>query len=214
MLAMTRYQLALLGHSQRYAPAVVALLAVLAIQYTDRRSPLIPEFAVSAGGLLIVSCWLTVALLDIEDPVQRLVTLSHARGWRSIIGGSVLAVLACATGLTVLSELWALAVHRSASLSTLGIGLVVHLACALMGIAVGLPCSKLLVSRVGWTVVSALFFLGLVLLARWLPLANPMLRAMIDGTAPAGPVLVSCVAAVVLLGASATGVGMLVHRRA
>jgi hypothetical protein len=120
VLAMTRYNLALLGHSQRYVPAVVAYLAVLTIQYTDRTSPVLPEFAVSSGALLVVSCWLTIALLDVEDPAQRLVTLSHARGWRPVLAGAVVAVLACAVVMTAVSELWSVIEHRHAAASEVG----------------------------------------------------------------------------------------------
>ena len=65
-LAVARYNLALLGHSQRYLPASILLLGVLGMQYTERKAPVLPEFSVSAGALLVVSCWLTIALIDVS----------------------------------------------------------------------------------------------------------------------------------------------------
>ena len=88
---MIRYQLALLGHSQRYLPPVLLFLSLLAVLYNDRRAPVVPEYAVSAGGLFVVACWLTIALVETEDPVQRLITLAHARGQRRLILGVVAA---------------------------------------------------------------------------------------------------------------------------
>jgi hypothetical protein len=214
VLAVTRYQLALLGHSQRYAPAAGLYFVVMAIQYGDPRSPIMPEFSFSAGALLVTACWLTIALLDIEDPVQRLITLSHARRWRPILAGTVLAVLACAFVTTVISEAWAALVHHGTDTSTLLRGLVAHLTCALIGVAIGLPCSKLLVPRVGNTLLFAAVALCVVLLSSWLPLANPLLRAMAQEDALDAKLLVSGVSAVVLLAASTFVVGVVVHRRA
>jgi hypothetical protein len=106
----------------------VAYLAVLTIQYTDRTSPVLPEFAVSSGALLVVSCWLTIALLDVEDPAQHLVTLSHARGWRPVLAGAVVAVLVCAVVMTAVSEIWSVIEHRHALASEIGVGALAHLA--------------------------------------------------------------------------------------
>lgn len=212
MLALTRYYLALLGHSQRYLPALLAYLALCVILYADPRSPSLPLFGVSAGGLLVVSCWLTIALLDIEDPVQRLVTLSHARQWRRMITGAVFTVLACALVLTVITEVWSAIRSLKVQPAALGIGLLAHLACALTGVAIGLPCSRLLVNRIGWTVLAAVITLVVVLLAK-LPLVHPLLHALTDDEPVTGPLVLAVVTSVVVLGASFLAVSELVHRR-
>ncbi|WP_410634605.1 hypothetical protein [Amycolatopsis sp. cmx-4-83] len=212
MLAMTRYYFVLLGHSQRYLPALLAYLALCVILYADPNSPPLPLFGVSAGGLLVVSCWLTIALLDIEDPVQRLVTLSHARQWRRMITGAVLAVLACSLVLTVITEVWSALKSFKVQPSALGIGLLAHLACALLGIAIALPCSRLLVGRIGWTVLAAVITLVVVLLAK-IPLVHPLLHALTDEEPVAGPLALALGTSVVLLAASFSGVSALVRRR-
>ncbi|MEV6874964.1 hypothetical protein [Amycolatopsis sp. NPDC051128] len=212
MLAVTRYYLTLLGHSQRYLPALLAYLALCVILYSDPNSPPLPLFGVSAGGLLVVSCWLTIALLDIEDPVQRLVTLSHARQWRRMISGAILTVLACSLVLTVITEAWSALKSFKFQPSALGIGVLAHLACALLGIAVALPCSRLLVHRVGWTVLAAVITLIVVLLAK-IPLVHPLLHALTDGEPVGGPLALALVTSVVMLAASYLVVSVLVHRR-
>jgi hypothetical protein len=213
MIAITRYNLALLGHSQRYIPATMAFLFVSAMQYGDRSSPLVPAFSVSAGALLVVTCWLTVALIDVEDPLQRLITLSHARRLWPVLAGAVLTVLTCAFGLTVVSETWAVFVHRGGGLGELGLGAFAHLACACAGIAIGLPCSRLLIGRVGWSVLAALLVLIPVLLAPWIPLVHPMLRAMAAGADAGGPVLLGVLASALMLAVSTVAVGVVVRRR-
>jgi hypothetical protein len=162
----------------------------------------------------VVSCWLTIALLDVEDPAQHLVTLSHARGWRPVLAGAVVAVLVCAVVMTAVSEIWSVIEHRHALASEIGVGALAHLAGALLGIAIGLPCSRLLVSRVGWTMIAAILALEAVLLVRWIPLVNPMLSAMTSGRPAAGAVLLGALSSVTALALNAVSVGTLVHRRA
>ncbi|MFE5504410.1 hypothetical protein ACFQ73_17750 [Amycolatopsis japonica] len=214
MLAMTRYYLALLGHSQRYLPAILAYIAVNTVLYTDPKSPLLPQYGISAGSLLVVSCWLTIAMLDVEDPVQRLVTFSHARRWRSVLGGATLAVFGCAVVLILVTVLWSGLRTGGFTIGTFALGASAHGLCALFGIAIGLPCSRLLVPRVGWSVLAAIFALAAVLLVKWLPLANPLLRALTSQQPLTGPFIVAVVAAVSVLLLSATAVGYLLRRNA
>ncbi|MDX3191136.1 hypothetical protein PV458_22235 [Streptomyces sp. MN03-5084-2B] len=212
MFALTRYYLALLGHSQRYLPALLAYLALCVILYADPNSPPLPLFGVSAGGLLVVSCWLTIALLDIEDPVQRLVTLSHARQWRRMITGAILTVLACSLVLTAITEVWSAIKSFKVEPSALAIGLLAHFACAVLGIAIALPCSRLLVHRVGWTVLAAVITLVVVLLAK-IPLVHPLLHALTDDEPVGGPLVLALVTAVAMLAVSYFAVSELVRRR-
>ncbi|AGM02631.1 hypothetical protein [Amycolatopsis keratiniphila] len=214
MLAMTRYYLALLGHSQRYLPAILAYIAVNTVLYTDPKSPLLPQYGISAGSLLVVSCWLTIAMLDVEDPVQRLVTFSHARRWRSVLGGATLAVFGCAVVLILVTVLWSGLRTGGFTIGTFALGASAHALCALFGIAIGLPCSRLLVPRVGWSVLAAIFALAAVLLVKWLPLANPLLRALASQQPLTGPFIIAVVAAVSALLLSATAVAYLLRRNA
>ena len=210
---MIRYQLALLAHSQRYLPPVLAFLVVLGILYSDPGGPPTPEFAVSAGAMLVLASWLTIALVDAEDPVQRLITLTHARRASRVVGGVIAAVLAFCGLLTVLSLVLSVVVHHGESARGLGLGLIAHVACALTGTAIGLPCSRLLVPRIGYTVLLALAVLILVVRAPWLPLVNPMLRALTDNGRGWTPVLAGLLASAVALTASGTIMTVSLRRR-
>ncbi len=214
MFAMTRYYLALLGHSQRYLPAILAYIAVNTVLYTDPTSPLLPQYGISAGTLLVISCWLTIAMLDIEDPVQRLVTFSHARRWRSILGGATMAVFACAVVLTLVTVVWSMIKSGTVRADVLALGLAAHAVCALFGIAIGLPCSRLLVPRIGWSVLAAVFVLAAVLLVKWLPLAHPLLRALTSSLPLTGPLVLTTVTSVLALLLSGIAVGFLLRRNA
>ncbi|WP_033291478.1 hypothetical protein [Amycolatopsis jejuensis] len=213
MLAVSRYYLALLGHSQRYLPAVLAYLTLCAILYADPSSPALPLYGVSGAGVLVVGCWLTIALLDIEDPVQRLITLNHAGARQKTIGGAVLAVFGCTLVCTLATVAWAVSRPGQLRWQIAGTGLATHLACALLGIAIGLPCSRLLVSRIGWTVLAAVLILGAVLLGKWVPLVHPLLEALTSGTPYGGPLALAAITSVLALALSATAVGVLSARR-
>ncbi|MEW2506399.1 hypothetical protein AB0878_38705 [Amycolatopsis sp. NPDC047767] len=214
MLAVSRYYLALLGHSQRYLPAVLAYLALSVILYSDPHSPVLPLYGVSSGALVVLGCWLTIAVLDIEDPVQRLVTLSHARSRRRTIGGAVFAVFGCVVVLTVITIVWSGIRTWQLSWDAFGVGLVSLLASGLLGIAIGLPCSRLLVGRIGWTVLAAVLVLGLVLLGKWVPLVHPLITALTNSAPYGGALVLAVVTSVVALGVSAGVVGWLAGRRA
>jgi len=214
VVAMTRYYLALLGHSQRYLPALLAYLALCVILYSDPNSPVVPLYGVSAGGLLVVSCWLTIALLDIEDPVQRLITLSHARQWRRLITGAILTVVLIATALAVITVAFSAVKTGKASPSALVIGLLAHLSCTMLGIAIALPLSRLLVARIGWTVLAAVMVLIPVILAKWIPLVHPLLQALTAERPVAGSLVLALTTSAAALAVSALGVTWAVRRRA
>lgn len=53
MIALVGYQLAVLGHSQRYLPPTLLFLALLATFYSNNTGPALPGFAVTASPLLV-----------------------------------------------------------------------------------------------------------------------------------------------------------------
>ncbi|HET6504252.1 MAG TPA: hypothetical protein VFG87_26170 [Amycolatopsis sp.] len=211
---MIKYQLALLGHSQRYLLPALAFTALLGLLYSNESgNPAPPEFAVSGGALTVVACWLTITLADIEDPAQWLITLAHARRLSIVVGSVVLTVFAGCAGLTVLSLLWSALAHGGESLGDLGIGLLAQLTCACAGIAVGLPCSRLLMPRAGYTALAAIIGVGVVLLTPWIPLVNPLLRALSSDQPAILPILVSLFSSVLVLVGSAAAVVFFRPRR-
>jgi hypothetical protein len=211
---MIRYQLALLGHSQRYLLPALAFTALLGLLYSNESgNPAPPEFAVSAGALTVVACWLTITLADLEDPAQWLITLAHARRLSIVVGSVVLTVFAGCAGLTVLSLLWSVVAHQGEGLGDLVLGVLAHLTCACAGIAVGLPCSRLLVPRAGYTAVAAIIGVGVVLMTRWIPLVNPLLRALSSDQPAILPILLSLFSSVLVLVASAAAVVFFRPRR-
>ncbi|RKT84446.1 hypothetical protein SAMN05421805_103377 [Saccharopolyspora antimicrobica] len=214
MIALIRYRLAELGHSQRYLPPVLLHIGLLAVFYSDGAGPALPGHAVTAAALLVVSGWLTIALVDVEDVVQRTVTRAHAGSVHRMLSGTVLSVLCCAGGLAVLSTAWSQVASGFAHLATdLAIGLLGHLVCAVFGIAVALPCSGLVIRRTGYSVIAAAALLTITLLAEWLPLAHPLLLALSSSSAPPHLLVQSTLTAAGALIASTVLVAIRVTRR-
>jgi hypothetical protein len=204
---MIRYHMALLGHSQRYLLPGLAYLAFLGVLYNDDgASAALPEFAVSAGAMMVLACWLTITLVDAEDPVQGLITRVHARRLSIVVGGIVGTVLACCGVLIVVSLIWSVVTHGGVPFGELAFGAMAHIGCAGTGIAIGLPCSRLLLPRAGYSTVAAPIGLVLVLLVRWLPFVNPMLRALSSNDPAAAPLVFGLVTSSLALAASSVGV--------
>lgn len=180
MIALVRYQLALLGHSQRYLMPALLFIGMLTVLYSDNEGPALPGFAVTAGALMVVSGWLTIALVDTEDPVQHALTRVHSGSLSRLIAGTAVTLVLCCLPLGGLSVLWAVLSHRGPAypVRDILIGLLAHFVCACAGVSVSLPCSGLLIRRAGYSVVSTGLLLGIVLLAGWVPLAHPLLAAM------------------------------------
>lgn len=211
---MIRYQLALLGHSQRYLFPGLVFAALLSVLYgNEAGTPAPPEFAVSAGALTIIACWLTIVLVEAEDPAQWLITRAHARRMSTMVIGLVAAVLISCAALTVLALLWSIVAHSGDSLGDLGSALLAHLAAASAGIAVGLPCSRLVVPRSGYRAIAAPIALAVVLMSRWLPLVNPVLHALSSNKPAAIPALIGLLTSLLALAVSATAVAVVVERR-
>ncbi|WP_246868950.1 ABC transporter ATP-binding protein [Saccharopolyspora sp. ASAGF58] len=203
MIPLVRYQLAVLGHSQRYLPPVLLYVGLLAIFYSNNDGPALPGFAVTAAGLLILAGWLTIALVDVEDAVQRTVTQTHVGSTTRMLLGTVLAVLLCSVGLALLTVAWAeISYGLGYSPSDLGVRLLAHVVCASFGIAVALPCSGLVVRRIGYTVIAAAALFAIALLAKWVPLAFPLLQALSSGAVSAALLIRSALVAAGILIAS------------
>ena len=95
MIALFRYTLVILLHSQRYLPPVLLYLVVtMAFVHGDTDQPALPIFGVLTVATLVLAAWLTVVLIGIEDPVQRAITVVNAGRARSVLVAAVWVVLA------------------------------------------------------------------------------------------------------------------------
>jgi hypothetical protein len=78
--ALIRYYLAATVHGQRYLAPLLFDIAVLCVFTINDSGPLVGSYVVSAASLLLTACWLTVTIVNLEDPVRRAITLVAAGG--------------------------------------------------------------------------------------------------------------------------------------
>jgi hypothetical protein len=177
--ALIRYYLAATVHGQRYLAPLLFDLAVLSVFTINDAGPLIGSYVVSAASLLLTSCWLTVTIVNLEDPVRRAITL--------VAAGGAMRVLAAEAGLAVLAGVVLIGVgtifpivsgSHSVTPGDVVVGILAQVTTAAVGIAVGLLSSRLVVPRPGYSLILALVVIVAVPLTPGLPPVHSMLRLM------------------------------------
>ncbi|GAA2609707.1 MULTISPECIES: hypothetical protein [Streptomyces] len=204
MIALIRYTLATVLHTQRYLAPLLLFTGLLGVLTVNGSGPLPPAYASSAGALFVCSTWLTVTLMSLDDPPQRAILVVTA-------GGRSLTVLLAAIGTALLSCL-ALMVFGlffplwmgdyAVTTADLLLGLEAQLTCALVGIAIGVLCSRPVFKRQGYALVAALALVTGTLFAKDMPPVNRLFTLMAttpdaaELLAPAGVML--AISAVIL----------------
>ncbi len=207
MIALVRYTTATMLHSQRYLAPVLLFMAVVGISSSNDSGPLPPIYGLCAGALYVCATWFTIALISIEDPARRAITIVSSGDSRRVLLASVsVAVVSCSV-LAVIGLILPLLVGaHTVGISDLVLGLEAELTCAAMGISIGLLCSRLVIRRQGYALIVAVALVMAVLLVRGLPPVNVLFRLMTNATAsgalisPAGGLL--AIAVVVLVASS------------
>jgi hypothetical protein len=217
MVALIRYQLAALLHGQRYLAPLLLFLIALSVLTVNDQGPLTGSYAVSAGSLLIAMCWLTVTIVNHEDPVRRAVTGVTAGGPGRALLGEILLSLLVGALLAGVGLLFPIVSGRHVwTGADLVAGLLALLTSVAAGTAVGLLCSRPVVPRPGYSLLLALVVVGALPVTPGLPPINPMLRSLSGGRPPQEqlPALGGCLAiAAALLIACAVAARLAAARR-
>jgi hypothetical protein len=170
-----------------------------------------------AGALFVGATWFTIALLSIEDPAHRAITVVSARHSGRVLLASVsVAVVSCLI-LTMVGVILPLLVGtHTVDLTDLVLGIEAQLTGASVGIAVGLLCSRLVIRRQGYALIAALALVMAALLVRGLPPLNVLLRLLANTTRSAdllGPVGGSLAIAAVTLVTSSIATQFITTRK-
>lgn len=205
MTALIRYILATLLHSQRYLAPVLLYTAAVGVFSSNDDGPLPPVYSSGAAMLFVSATWFTIALVSVQDPVHRAITIVSAGGARRVLVATIaVAVLGC-LAMSVIGLVLPLGFgnHPITALD-LVVGLEAQLTTAAVGIAIGLVCSRLMIRRQGYALLLALALVLVVLLTPGLAPVNRMLVLMGQVTA-AGSLLVP-LAGLLVVGFAALGV--------
>jgi len=180
VIALIRYTFATVLHTQRYLAPLLLFMGLMGVLTVNGSGPLPPAYASSAGSLFICSTWLTIALMSLDDPPQRAIVVVTA-------GGRSLTVLLAAISTALLSCLVLMAFGLFFPLwmgdyvvttTDLLLGLEAQLTCALVGIAIGVLCSRLVFKRQGYALIAALALVMGALFAKGMPPVNRLFTLM------------------------------------
>ncbi|WP_069867162.1 ABC transporter [Streptomyces malaysiensis] len=188
MIALLRYQAALLVRSHRWLPPLLLYGAFLGIG-VQTGQPILDSLGYAAAALLPVAAWL-VRVGVTQEPAAARDCAAAAVGPGRVHLASVLTGLGAALVLGTAGTVFVAAVsdphtadHRQevpVPEATVA-GLLAAVACALLGTAVGALCNRPLLRRPGWAIPSTMLAALLVSVAGASP-ANAAVSGLVDGS--------------------------------
>lgn len=198
MIALVRYTAANVVLSQRFLPPVLLFFASQFVFTAADSGPLLPVYAVTSAAVFVCGTWLTIVVVNAEDPIQRTITVVNAGGAGRVLVAAVWVAFGCGALLGVFGLGYPLFTGRHVvSATVLTVGVLAEFTAVCNAIAIGLLCSRLVVRRTGWAVLCALSAILLFLLVPGLPPVHPVFRLLAGSPADAA----TLVAPVALFGA-------------
>jgi hypothetical protein len=174
--ALVRYHASDALRSARWvAPGV--LFVIITVSGTAVGGTALGGYGLTATALLPIAIWLSVAVLNTEDPVQEAITTATAGGSFLVrLAKLTVALLGCLV-LTVFGVAWPLLTGHPATVGDVFAGAVAHLLSSLAGIAVGSLLSRPLLRTPAWAVL--------------IGVAVFMIEILVPGFPPVRPIAVS-----------------------
>jgi hypothetical protein len=169
VIALLRYLFCDTFRAQRWVAPVVCLGTVDAI-ISAQNGSLLPTFAILATALVFVSTWLTVVIVNNEDPVQLSITETCAGSRSKVRLSKLLVSYLLALLLGVLAMIAPILIASSITVAILTSGFIGLIVAGLAGVSLGALCSRPIIRRRAWSVlVGFVVCLGTVLLPSGLP---------------------------------------------
>jgi hypothetical protein len=193
--AVLRYAFLDTLRGQRWAAPLLSFAAVDAIASAQTGS-LLPTFAATATALLFVGAWLTVVVVNNEDPVQQTITESCVGSRSTLRATKLIFALLATAALGLLGMIGPVLVSSSkVSPRELLAGLCAQVITASAAVALGALCSRPLVRRLAWSVLLAVMICLATVIIPGAP-PNRQLLVLFNKTEPfalAGPLLLIAV---------------------
>jgi hypothetical protein len=192
--------------SQRYLPPTLIFLAAMAVGTTSDNGPLQSSYAFCVLAMLVCTTWLTVSLVNHEDPTQHKIILVMIGSSLRVLAITVTVVLTWCIPLLVVGIVYPIVTGKHVvTAGDLVVGTAAQLAAAMIGIAIGLLCSRLVIPRIGIAMLTAAAAILAVLLLRWISPIRPLMTLLSDGRTPGGTAvpltLLTALAAAILIAA-------------
>ncbi|MEV5965520.1 hypothetical protein AB0L70_27370 [Kribbella sp. NPDC051952] len=203
MSALYRYLMSSVLLSQRYLPPTLIFLAAMAVGTTADNGPLLSSYSFCVLAMLVCTTWLSVSILNHEDPTQRKITLVMIGSSLRVLAVTVAVVLTWCVPLLIIGLAYPIVLGKHAyTAGDLVVGAAAQLGAAMIGIAIGLLCSRLVIPRIGIAMLTAAAGILAVLLIRWISPIRPLMKLLSNNHTPgadAAPVTLLTALAVVML---------------
>jgi hypothetical protein len=174
--ALYRYLMASVLLSQRYLPPTLIFLGALAVGTTSDNGPLQSSYSFCVLAMLVCTTWLSVSIVNHEDPTQRKITLVMIGSSLRVLAITVTVVLTWCVPLLVAGLVYPIVTGKHVvTPGDLVVGAAAQLGAAMIGITIGLLCSRLVIPRIGVAMLTAAAAILLVLLINWI---SPIRRLM------------------------------------
>lgn len=203
MTALYRYLLISVLLSQRYLPPTLIFLAAMAVGTTSDNGPLESSYAFCVLAMLVCTTWLTVSIVNHEDPTQRKITLVMIGNSLRVLAITVGVVVTWCVPLVAIGLIYPIVTGKHVvTAGALTAGAVAQLAAAMIGISIGLLCSRLVIPRIGIAMLAAAAAILAVLLIRWISPIRALMTLLSDDRTSAGPLsLLAAASAAILIAA-------------
>ena len=153
MIALVRYVGRDMLRSQRSVAPLLGFAAIDAIIGAQAGSVL-PSYAIGAAALLFIATWLTVVIINNEDPIQLTITEVCAGSQAKVRLSKLLVSLLLAVAIGILGMIapTILADSRT-TIQEVTAGICAQVITAVMGVTFGAICSRPIVRRRSWSVL-------------------------------------------------------------
>ena len=206
MSALYRYLMTSVLLSQRYLPPTLIFLAALAVGTTSDNGPLQSSYAFCVLAMLVCTTWLSVSIVNHEDPTQHQITLVMIGSSLRVLAITVTVVLTWCVPLLLVGLIYPIVTGKHVvTAGDLLVGAAAQLGTAMIGIAIGLLCSRLVIPRIGIAMLTAAAAILVVLLIRWISPIRPLMTLLSDGRTVGGaavPITLLTALAASMLGAA------------
>lgn len=214
---MIRYLVADLVKSQRFLPPMMLYVALLGVLNAGDPGKPPGTSGVSAMVLFPIAAWLTVIVVNNEDPVQRRITLAAVGGWRRLLVG-LLGVTGLVNGVLVLLSVGGVAlvnIHYQYAVPVLAMMTVAHLISVATGVALGLVCARPLVPTTGWSMLAVVAVSLVAIVANAVPPVGPTAKVLFnpDQYQVVPYLAIQALVAVTLLGVAVVATYLIGRRR-
>ncbi|TDO59038.1 hypothetical protein EV651_109313 [Kribbella sp. VKM Ac-2571] len=217
MSALYRYLLTSALLSQRYLPPTLIFLAAMAVGTTSDNGPLQSSYSFCVLAMLVCTTWLTVSIVNHEDPTQRKITLVMIGSSLRVLTMTVAVVITWCVPLLVIGLVYPIVTGKHvATAGDLAVGAAAQLGAAMIGIAIGLLCSRLVIPRIGVAMLTAAAAILAVLLLRWISPIRPIMTVLSNekaAAANAAPLTLLAALSAILLAAAVLATKLLADRK-